>query len=153
MPLTRGVGAPHSPDDDELLLIPAVVVVTSSSTVACARAVPRVCPIADRLPTPPEPAPVSQETSQQPNGARDWRRWGGVYGRVVSQHQRENPQQESWIALQQVIARTLQRRVVAEGQPVTNDQEADFLADHIADDLMTLFPLVPREHWVSREHK
>lgn len=67
----------------------------------------------------------------------------------MRQAKRQNPQQESWIALQRVIAETLQRRVVDRGEPLATHQEADLLADHIADDLMKLEPLVPPEHWVS----
>lgn len=39
------------------------------------------------------------------------------------------------------------------GEAITTDQEADFLADHIADGLMRIAPLVPPEHWVCREER
>lgn len=62
---------------------------------------------------------------------------------------REDPQQQSWIAIQRVVAETWQRRVIRDGELIKTDQEADFLADRIADDLMSLAPLVPAEHWVT----
>jgi hypothetical protein len=61
-----------------------------------------------------------------------------------------DPQQQSWIALQRQIAETLKSRLVERGGSVANEQEADWLADHITDDLMRIEPLVPPEHWVDR---
>jgi hypothetical protein len=53
--------------------------------------------------------------------------------------------------MQRVIAATIRRRVVQDGEPLTTALEADFLADHITDDLMGLHPLVPAEHWVPQD--
>jgi len=59
------------------------------------------------------------------------------------------PQQESWKAIQRRIAWTLNRRLVEDGERVRSAQDADFLADHIADDLMAIEPAVPPQHWVK----
>jgi hypothetical protein len=37
------------------------------------------------------------------------------------------------------------------GEPVTAAREADRLADHVADDLMTLDPRGPEKHWVEKQ--
>jgi len=70
---------------------------------------------------------------------------------VAREHLRREakPEQESWKALQARISETLNRRLVEEGEQVESAQEADFLADHIADDLMAIEPRVPEQHWLK----
>lgn len=59
------------------------------------------------------------------------------------------PEQQGWIAIQARVRETLVERLAAGPDAVMSEQDADFLADHIADDLMLLSPSIPQEHWVA----
>ena len=56
-------------------------------------------------------------------------------------------QQQSWISIQRVVAATLTQRLVEWGETVTTAEEADMLADHVADDLAAQLRVhVPAQH-------
>lgn len=44
---------------------------------------------------------------------------------------------------------TLVDRLATGPDAIMSEQDADFLADHVADDLMALSPVIPPEHWVK----
>ena len=60
------------------------------------------------------------------------------------------PEQEGWIAIQARVRSTLIERLATGPDATMSEQEADFLADHVADDLMALAPVIPPEHWVAK---
>jgi hypothetical protein len=60
-------------------------------------------------------------------------------------------QQQAWIAIQRAVTETLIKRLLEIGDEVRNAEEADMLADHIADDLMLLHPRVPEHYRLRRE--
>jgi hypothetical protein len=53
------------------------------------------------------------------------------------------------IAIQARVRSTLIERLATGPDATMSEQEADFLADHVADDLMALAPVIPPEHWVA----
>lgn len=59
------------------------------------------------------------------------------------------PEQEGWIAIQARVRSTLVERLATGPDAIMSEQEADFLADHVADDLMYLSPVIPPAHWVA----
>ena len=59
------------------------------------------------------------------------------------------PEQQGWIAIQARVRSTLVERLATVPDAIMPEQEADFLADHVADDLMSLSPVIPPEHWVE----
>jgi hypothetical protein len=60
------------------------------------------------------------------------------------------PEQEGWIAIQARVRSTLVERLATGPDAIMSEQEADFLADRVADDLMYLSPVIPPEHWVAK---
>jgi hypothetical protein len=59
------------------------------------------------------------------------------------------PEQQAWLAIQARVRETLVERLATGVDAVLSEQDADFLADHVADDLMLLAPSIPPEHWIS----
>lgn len=59
------------------------------------------------------------------------------------------PAQQGWIAIQAQVRSTLVDRLATGPDAIMSEQDADFLADHVADDLMALSPVIPPEHWVK----
>lgn len=59
------------------------------------------------------------------------------------------PAQQAWIAIQNRVHSTLVERLATGPDAVMSEQDADFLADHVADDLMSLSPVIPPEHWLA----
>ena len=59
------------------------------------------------------------------------------------------PGQQGWIAIQARVRSTLIERLATGPDAVMSEQEADFLADHVADDLMSVSPVIPPERWVA----
>lgn len=51
--------------------------------------------------------------------------------------------------MQARVRKTLVERLATGPDAVLSEQDADFLADHVADDLMLLAPSIPTEHWIS----
>jgi hypothetical protein len=59
------------------------------------------------------------------------------------------PEQQGWIAIQARVRKTLVDQLATGPDAVLSEQDADFLADHVADDLMLLSPSIPPQHWVT----
>lgn len=57
--------------------------------------------------------------------------------------------QRDWVELQAQMLRTLRERGVTVPQGQLSEQEADFLADHLADDVYAMFDLTPRHQGVG----
>ncbi len=62
-----------------------------------------------------------------------------------------DPRQQTCISLQARLSATLTSRMATGADALMSEQEADFLADHLADDLMVLRPSVPPENWLPDE--
>lgn len=63
------------------------------------------------------------------------------------------PDQQGWIAIQARVRSTLVERLATGPGAIMSEQEADFLADHVADDLMSLSPVIPPVHWVDKPRR
>lgn len=59
------------------------------------------------------------------------------------------PDQQGWIAIQARVRGTLVERLGTGPKAILSEQDADFLADHVADDLMSLSPVIPPQYWVK----
>jgi len=58
---------------------------------------------------------------------------------------RPGPELQGWIAIQTRVRSTLVERLATGPDAIMSEQEADFLADLVADDLMCLSPAIPPE--------